>query len=253
MQEPPAIATFDFVIDRIRQRLRHVSPRSWRNLLALLAPFALGLSVVLLYDAGDEITAERIQREVLALGGIGLVAFLAAAAVRPLFVVISGSLFAVAAGMVWGPYWGTALALFGALLSTAIVFGLARVFGSGAVRDLAGDKFDKLAGAAQVRGFAFVFVATLGFVFPTDLVIAVAASTGVRSRTVLAATAAGTFPGTVAMVVLGANVAEPSAAPWWIGGGAVVGLTVLALVLAKIWFPRLSAPRPSEARGYSRA
>ena len=74
---------------------------------------------------------------------------------------------------------------------------------------------------AQLRGFAFVFVATLGFVLPTDLAIAVAATTGVRVRTALVATALGTLPGTIAMVVLGATVSQPSAAPWWIGGGAV--------------------------------
>jgi uncharacterized membrane protein YdjX (TVP38/TMEM64 family) len=230
------------------QRLRQISPRSWRNLGALLAPFLLGTALVLFYDAGEEITAERIQREVLALGGVGLLAYLAAATLRPIFVVISGSLFAVAAGMVWGHYWGLSLALLGTLLSTAMVFGLARALGSGAVRDLAGDKWERLAAMAQARGFAFVFVATLGFVFPTDLVVAIAATTGVRRRTVLAASVLGTLPGTLAMVILGASVGAPSAAPWWIGGGAVIGLTLAALVLARIWFPRLRTERaPSTA------
>lgn len=229
--------------------MRRISPRSWRNLLGLLAPFVLGLLVVLATDAGEAITAERIQHEVLALGGVGLVAYLAAAAVRPLFVVVSGSLFAVAAGMVWGPYWGLALALLGALFSTAVVFGLARTLGSGAVRDLAGERWERLASMAQLRGFAFIFVATLGFVFPTDLVVAIAASTGVRRRTVLVASVLGTLPGTLAMVVLGANVSQPSAAPWWIGGGAVIGLTLAALLLARLWFPRLApaARAPSTA------
>jgi len=238
------MAIFPVVIDRVRQRLVRVSPRSWRNLLALLAPFCLGLLLFLLFDAGGEITPERIQAEVLALGTAGLVGYLLASALRPLFVLVSGSLFSVAAGMVWGLWWGTALALFGSLLSTAMIFWLARALGSGVVRDLAGERWERLAAAAQVRGFAFVFVATLGFVLPTDLVIAVAASTGVRSRTALAATALGSLPGTVAMVLIGASVSAPSGAPWWIGGGAVLGLTVLALLLARLWFPRLATRQP---------
>ncbi len=240
MQGPLPMAILDSVRGSF-QRLQQISPRSWRNLGALLAPFLLGTALVLATGSGEEITAERIQREVLALGGVGLVAYLAAASLRPLFVVVSGSLFAIAAGMVWGSWWGLGLALLGTLLSTAVVFGLARSLGSGAVRDLAGERYVRFSEMAQARGFAFVFVATLGFVLPTDLVVAVAASTGVRRRTVHAATALGSLPGTAAMVVLGANVSAPSAAPWWIGGGAVVVLTLAALVLARIWFPRLTA------------
>ena len=253
MQAPPAMAIFAYVIARLRQRLAHVSARSWRNLFALLAPFLLGLLLFLLLDGGGELTPERMQAQILALGGVGLLGYLIASALRPVFVLVSGSLFSVAAGMVWGPWWGTALALFGSLLSTAMVFCLARALGRGVVRDLAGERWQRLAAMAERRGFAFVFVATLGFALPTDLVIAVAASTGVRTRTALAATALGSLPGTVAMVVLGATVSEPSAAPWWIGGGAVLGLSVLALALARWWFPRLpgtATPAPAAAQAH---
>lgn len=238
MQAPPGMPTLILVGFRVRHHLSRVSPRSWRNLLALATPFAMGLGLVLWSDASEVITPERIQAEVLALGGVGLIAYLAAAAVRPLFVVISGSLFAVAAGMVWGPWWGTVLALGGSFLSASIVFGLARLFGSGAVQELAGPKYTRFSNLCQAKGFAFVFIATLGFVFPTDVVIAVAATAGVRPRTVLTATTLGTTPGTIAMVVLGATVIRPTPATWWIGGVAVAGLTVLALILARLWLPR---------------
>lgn len=234
------------MIAKAKRHLGRVSPKSWRGLAALLAPFVLGCGFVLGSDASETITAERIQHEVLALGALGSLGFLLACSVRPLLVVISGSLFAIAAGLVWGPIWGTLLALGGSVLSAWIVFGLARIFGSGAVRDVAGERYGPLSAMAQSRGFAFVFVATLGFLFPTDLVIAVSAATGVRARTVLLATTLGTFPGTLAMVVMGSTALKPGAATWWLGGGAVIGLTLVAALLAKVWFPR--AGRRAAAR-----
>lgn len=218
--------------------VQRISPRSWRNLLALASPFALGLGLVLWSDALGEITAERIQLEILGLGALGLLAYLVMAAIRPLFVVVSGSLFSVAAGMIWGPVLGTTLALAGALGSAALVYALARALGAGAVRDLAGPRFPKFAGLCHAKGFAFIFIATLGFVFPTDVVIAVAATARVRPRTVLLATILGTTPGTLAMVLMGASVSRPTAGTWWLGGGAVLGLTLIALILARWWLPR---------------
>lgn len=251
MRAPRSMAILDSVSTRIQRFVHRISPRSWRNLLALFTPFALGLGLLLWSDGAGEITAERIQVEVLALGALGLVAYLAMAAIRPLFVVVSGSLFSVAAGMIWGPIWGTVLAVGGAVGSAALVYTLARCLGAGAVRDLAGPKFPKFAGLCQSKGFAFIFIATLGFLFPTDVVIAVAATAGVRARTVLWATTLGTTPGTIAMVVMGASVVRPTEGTWWFGGGAVLGLTLVALILARWWLPRARgssrAPAPVEA------
>lgn len=243
----PAHGHLGSVSTRIQRLARRISPRSWRNLLALITPFVLGLGWFLWSDLAGEVTAERIQVEVLGLGALGLVAYLAMAAIRPLFVVLSGSLFSVAAGMIWGPVWGTALAVVGAVGSAALVFTLARYLGAGAVRDLAGSRFPRFAGLCQSRGFAFIFIATLGFLFPTDVVIAVAATAGVRARTVLWATTLGTLPGTIAMVVMGASVVRPSEGSWWFGGGAVLGLTLLALVLARWWLPRARGGRTPSA------
>lgn len=220
-----------------------ISRSSWKKLGALVAPFLLGLSVLVLTGASHEITPERIQTDVLALGPAGLVAFLAAAAIRPLSVVLSGSLFAVAAGLIWGVWLGAGIALAGAAGGTLLVHGLARSFGSAAVRDLSGSGWERFSLQARTRGFALVMVATLGFLVPTDVVIAISAASGMRARTVLAATTLGSVPGTLAMATLGATAVRPSAPVIAAATVAIVVLTVLGAVLAK----RLAvaaAPRP---------
>lgn len=227
-----------------------ISRRSWKGLGALTAPFLLGLSLLVLSGASDDVTPERIQAGVLALGSPGLLAFLVAAAVRPLSVVVSGSLFAVAAGLIWGPWLGAGIALAGAAGAALVVHGLARSFGTGAVRDLAGARWERFSILARTRGFAFVLVATLGFLVPTDVVIAVSAASGMRARTVVAATTLGSVPGTLAMAILGATTASPSPPMVAVAVVAVVALTVLGVVLAK----RLAvAPAPridSDARPF---
>ena len=221
---------------------RRISRRSWKGLGALLAPFLLGLSVLVLSGASGDVTPERIQAGVLALGPPGLMAFLVAAAIRPLSVVVSGSLFAVAAGLIWGAWLGAAIALAGAAGASLLVHGLARSFGTGAVRDLAGPRWERFSALARARGFAFVLVATIGFLVPTDVVIAVSAASGMRARTVVAATTLGSVPGTLAMAALGATAARPSPPVVTAAVAAIVALTVLGVVLAK----RLAvAPSPA--------
>jgi uncharacterized membrane protein YdjX (TVP38/TMEM64 family) len=226
---------------RLRSILARVSRKSWKGLGVLAAPFFLGLSVLVLTGAAGEVTPDRIQAGVLALGPPGLLAFLAAAAIRPLSVVISGSLFAVAAGLIWGPWLGASIALAGAAAAAILVFALARSFGSGAVRDLAGPRWPEFSALARTRGFAFVLVATLGFLVPTDVVIAASAASGMRARTVVAATTLGSFPGTLAMATLGATAARPEPPVIVAAVAAVVALTVVGAVLAK----RLAVPAAS--------
>jgi uncharacterized membrane protein YdjX (TVP38/TMEM64 family) len=217
----------------LRRVLGRISRRSWKGLGALVAPFALGLVVLVLTGASNEVTPERIQAGVLSLGPPGLLAFVAAAAIRPLSVVVSGSLFAVAAGLIWGPWLGAAIALGGAAFASLLVFALARSFGTGAVRDLAGPRWDRFSALARTRGFAFVLVATLGFQVPTDVVIAVSAASGMRARAVVAATTLGSVPGTLAMATLGATAARPSRPLIALAIVAIVLLTVLGTWLAK--------------------
>ncbi|HWV37085.1 MAG TPA: VTT domain-containing protein [Vulgatibacter sp.] len=223
---------------RPRSAIGRISARSWRKIGTLAGGLAVGLALFFLIGGSRPLTPARIQHDVLAMGGLGLVGFLAASAARPLLVVVSGSLFSVAAGLVWGMWTGAVVALGGTLLAALLVFALARRLGASAVRELAGARYPDLETLARDKGFAFVFVATLGFVLPSDLVIAVAAVTGMRMHTVLAAAALGTLPGTLLMTAIGASVIEPSPLLWWLGGAAVVLLTVVAALLARGWLPR---------------
>jgi len=223
---------------RPRSAMGRLTARSWRKIGTLAGVLAVGLALFFLIGGSRPLTPARIHDDVLALGGLGFLGFLAASAARPLFVVVSGSLFSVAAGLVWGMWAGAVLALGGTLLSALLVFGLARRLGASAVRELAGARYPDLETLARDKGFAFVFVATLGFVLPSDLVIAVASVTGMRMRKVLVAAGLGTLPGTLLMTAIGASVIEPSPLMWWLGGAAVLALTVVAAILARGWLPR---------------
>lgn len=230
---------------RPRSAMGRISARSWRKIGTMAGILAVGLALFFLVGGKRPLTPARIQSDVLAMGSLGFLGFLAASAARPLLVVVSGSLFSVAAGLVWGMWEGAVLAMVGTLLSALLVFGMARRLGASAVRELAGARYPDLETLARDKGFAFVFVATLGFVLPSDLVIAVASVTGMRVRTVIAAAALGTLPGTLLMTAIGASVVKPSPLLWWLGGAAVLALTVVAALLAKGWIPRRERQTPA--------
>lgn len=227
----------------LRERLSRISPQSWRGIAALVGLLITGVCLALLLRRSGEISAERIQHAVLAMGSFALAGYLLAAFVRPLLVVISGSLFAVAAGLIWGLWLGAAIALAGSLLSSIFIYLLARRLGMGAVRELAGDRYPAFEAMAHRRGFAFVFVATLGYLLPGDLVVAVATVTGMRARILLSAALLGNVPGVILMAAIGAAVIDPSPTLWWLAGAAVILLSLVAVLLVRSLFPEIRRRR----------
>jgi len=223
--------------------LSRISPQSWRGIGALAGLLITGICLAFVLRGSGEISAERIQSAVLAMGSFGLMGYLLASFVRPLLVVISGSLFSVAAGLIWGLWPGGAIALVGTALSSVFVYLLARMLGMGAVRELAGERYPAFEAMAHRRGFAFVFLATLGYLLPGDLVVAVATVTGMRARTLLGAALLGNVPGAVLMAAIGASVIDPSPTLWWLAGGAVILLSALAVILVRSLFPEIRRRR----------
>jgi uncharacterized membrane protein YdjX (TVP38/TMEM64 family) len=222
-----------------------LTARSRRGITGLVLLLCAGMAVVLGSGGPGAFTPGTIQGKVLAMGGLGVLGFLFASAARPLSVILSGSLFSVAAGLIWGPVSGLAVALAGVALGAGFGWLLARSLGAGAVRDVAGARYERFSRLAQAGGFSLVFVATLGFLLPSDLVIAVAAVAGVRLRSVVAACVLGSLPGTIAMVLIGASVIEPTPMLRGLAFGAVLVLTALAALLGKYWLR--TAPEVGDA------
>ncbi|MCA1783266.1 MAG: TVP38/TMEM64 family protein, partial [Intrasporangiaceae bacterium] len=153
-----------------------------------------------------------------------------------------------AAGALFGVGPGAVLAWAGAMIGSAVAFGVARSLGREGVARLLRGRLETADRALGDRGFGAVLLARLVPVVPFTALNYGAAVTGVETRHYLAATALGMVPGTVAYAALGASAGtDPQ----------VTAAALAALVLLSVggWWAarrtgrlRAAAPDPESSR-----
>lgn len=203
---------------------------------------------VLHLRASDQGPTESLQGAVDALDGMwwAAPAFVAVYAVRPL-VLLPASLLTIAAGVLFGPVGGVAVAVVGANLSALVAFLVGRTFSPerlAAVGDGTEGFLARWSERLRRRGFATVIVLRLAFV-PYDLVNYASGFLRIGVVPFLVATAIGSLPGTVAFVLAGASLDRLDAGVDGLDGrvlAASVALTAVSLVGARVLQRREARP-----------
>jgi uncharacterized membrane protein YdjX (TVP38/TMEM64 family) len=126
------------------------------------------------------------------------------AAARPV-VLFPATLLTVAAGLMFGPVVGTAVAIVGANGSALIAYTIGRTLGRPPTTTAKHAGIGAWTQRLRSNGFEAVLVMRLIFL-PYDLVSYVCGLLHVPRRHFLAANAIGTLPGTVAFVLIGASI-----------------------------------------------
>ncbi len=181
-----------------------------------------------------------------AQGAWGPVVFVAGYAVATI-IAVPGTLLTLAAGAIFGILGGVIYVFIGALIGSSMAFLVARYLARPAVeRRLAADpRFDQIDRAVAGEGRKIVFLLRLSPVLPFNALNYALGLTRVRFRDYVVASL-GMLPGTVLYVYSG-RVAGDLAA---LAGGAgvergisyylVLGLGLLATVLATVWVTRIA-------------
>lgn len=180
------------------------------SLLGLLALRLLG---------PDWVSQERLRAWLAPMGAWAPVAFVAFLVVRPV-TLLPGQLFAAVGGMLFGLRAGVAYALLGSLLSSLVVFWLGR-HGSTRMERWLGSHYQAVSASARRHDFAFTFAGCVNPLAPTDVLLALAASTGARLIPSVLGVLVGTIPGTLLTVAYGTAL----------GGGRTVGTIFSAVGL----------------------
>ena len=122
--------------------------------------------------------------------------------------VIPGEIFQVAAGYLFGPFWGIIYALIGCTLGEAIAFGLARVLGRGFVRlFMSEEQFEKYSSRLNSnKGYTLCFILYLIPGIPKDILCYVAGASEIRFLPFLIISMVGRLPGLVGSIVMGTLV-----------------------------------------------
>ena len=148
------------------------------------------------------------------------------------FLPFPAEIITLANGMVFGPFWGTAITWVGAMLGAISTFGLVRLLGRPFVyRMLSEAQLRRLSEWSSTRGGTALLIGRLIPVIAFNLLNYSAALTDISWWTFIWATGLGILPLTILLNVFGASVLALSAWNWV---GLLLGaLAVLAWMLAR--------------------
>lgn len=176
---------------------------------------------------------DSLRALVDATGTVGPIVFVALYCILTV-AMVPGTTPSLAAGVLFGPVFGTLLTLVGAVLGAAAAFELARGVG----RDRLRARFEATDRSVGRQGLTGVSTLRLVPVVPFDALNDAFGLSSTRRHKHHLGTAVGIVPGTVAFVVLGSSIGDPASI------GFLASLTaVLLLVLGSVRRTRRSAVR----------
>ena len=143
------------------------------------------------------------------------------------FVPLPASILIIAAGLAFGPWWGTAVAMAGSMLRAATQYALARRLGRKLISRFLHGRMLALNHLITRHAFRSVFVIRLISGFPYDVQNLSLGCSGVSFVPYISATALGIFPCTVAFVYFGDALSTPRS--------LLIGLAILLLILGITW------------------
>jgi len=207
-------------------RLRRRS--AWLR-LGVLALLVVAGSLALVTD---DLSVEALRDQVASWGAVAPVLFALLYAVATVLL-LPGTPFTLAAGVVFGPVLGAATALVGATIGATGAFLVGRAIGRGAVEELAGERVAAVDRHLGERGFGSVLAIRLIPLFPFNVVNLVAGITAVRLSAYVAATALGIIPGVLILASTGGSVDDPTSPRFVASVAAYIALVVGSSLIAR--------------------
>ena len=152
--------------------------------------------------------------------------------------VIPGEVFQVAAGYLFGPFWGVIYAIIGCLLGEAVAFGLARVLGQGFVRLFMSEeqfiKYQERLNSNKAYTLCFILYLIPGI--PKDILCYVAGASEIKFLPFLIISMVGRLPGLIGSIVMGSLVDKGN----YTLAAVILGIACIAAVFGFIYRNKLS-------------
>jgi len=186
----------------------------------LLAMLVTGIACAFIWR--HYLTVPQIQAFVAGLGAWGPVAFMLLYAIGPAFLV-PGLPFDLAAGILFGPVWGTVYSLVGATAGATVAFLGARTVGREWTEERLSGPLKRLKEGVDKRGWEFVAFVRLVPVIPFNLL-----------NYALGLTRIGLVPYVLASFVFMAPAAAVYVYAGWAGGEAIAGEGTISQTLVRV-------------------
>lgn len=163
---------------------------------------------------------DTLRSLVEATGAFGPVVFVAAYAALTI-ALVPGTIPSLAAGVLFGPVWGSLLVVVGATAGAVGAFEVARRAGRQRTRGLVGERVLRADAWVGRRGLSGVIGLRLLPVVPFSALNYAFGLSSVRRRDHVIGTAIGVVPGSVAFVALGDSITNPGSTAFLTSLGAV--------------------------------
>ncbi|WP_223754729.1 VTT domain-containing protein [Myxococcus sp. RHSTA-1-4] len=224
--------------------------RSAKTWLRVLAPMlvSVGGLVMLRLLGPDFIDQKRIAAVLEPLGEAAPLAYIAFLAIRPV-TLLPGQLLTAVGGMMFGTLAATLYSLTGSFLSAMLLFGVSRKLGTRLMKRLAGGKYPALSRAAKRHDFLFALLSCINPLFPTDVMLVAAASSGARLWPSMAGIMLGTIPGTFLTAQFGSGLAQGRTVMTVVSAVGLVASLVLGVFIGRRLYKELNdAPEEEPER-----
>ncbi len=188
------------------------SRRKWYQIPLVVVVFGVfAITAWLYFRMFHSVNSENVEAFVRGFGAWAPVAYTVIYVVSapiPFMTVVLSPI----SGLLFGTLWGSVLVICIATFSSLIPFNLARQLGREWVESkIKGERLQEIYARSEGQGgFVFILMLRLVPVLPWEIQNYVAGLTKVRLATYLIATPLGIIPGSVALVLLGASVTDPT-------------------------------------------
>jgi len=196
---------------------------------------------------------ESIRQMVLNQGYWGPLVFVGLQVIQVVVFVIPGEVTQLAAGYIYGPFWGLTYSIAGILIGSAFNFYAARIMGSNFVRLILSQKalnrFDGVISSPKAIAGFFLFFLIPGV--PKDALCYMSGLSRISFWAFMLISGVARLPGILGSTIMGASLAHRR---WSVALGllgAAVVISILTMVFRKplhYWIHRIS----NSSRGYSR-
>ncbi len=219
-----------------REKTKTIIKAAFFVLLIVVVPLILFLTNREFFTQFESI--EDVEEFIAGYGHLSGLVYIVFQIFQVVISVIPGEVFQVAAGYLFGPFWGVVYAIIGCLLGEALAFGLARVLGQGFVRLFMSEeqfiKYQERLNSNKAYTLCFILYLIPGI--PKDILCYVAGASEIKFLPFLIISMVGRLPGLIGSIVMGSLVDKGN----YTLAAIILGIACVAAVLGFIYRNKLS-------------
>ncbi len=219
-----------------REKIKTIVKAVFFVLLIVVIPLVLFLTNREFFARFESI--EDVETFIAGYGHLSGLVYIAFQIFQVVISVLPGEVFQVAAGYLFGPFWGIVYAVVGCIIGEAAAFGFARVLGQGFVRLFMSEeqfiKYHERLNSNKAYTLCFILYLIPGI--PKDILCYVAGASEIRFLPFLIISMAGRLPGLIGSIVMGSLVDSGN----YVTAGVILGIACILAVLGFIYRNKLS-------------